>query len=558
MVGDVGRAALASALAPLRVAISEVEHLVEMLARKDVVPELIGGPDERKPLLVVDGHLYSQRQFALEARVAAALRTRLQKQASVWTPQNIKFELQAVAADPPIRGGRAARLSDEQQRVLAGALDQHLTAISGGPGTGKTSIVASLLRLLVRLGVPSASIALAAPTGRAAHRLEQAVKDQLLALTGGDPRDAALLAECPEGKTLHRLLGYIPSQDRFRHHPNHPLEESVIILDESSMIDLSLMDHLLAALRPDAHLVLLGDADQLPPVEAGAPFRELSNAASAFHLTQSYRMDQRDPAGRNIFNTAQRIQAGDFSGVEKELTIRSAAADVAFDGAELLVQDPTAFLQRWSDRLIGEDAFLTLARRTFAFSNTLADHADTAALHAIFTRLDRQRLLCVTRGDGPTSVDAVNRFLHQRLRGTLSFRDRAAFSPGAPVMVVQNDPEHDLFNGDQGVILRAHGGKLMAVFPHANSFRVFDPAEFSRPLELAFATTVHRAQGSEFDQVALMLPDRDVPLLTRELVYTALTRSRKSAVIVGSIDQLRTAIGRQLHRFSGLGDRLRG
>ncbi|MCA9554405.1 MAG: AAA family ATPase, partial [Myxococcales bacterium] len=233
-------------------------------------PVLAAGPEAHAPLVLEGEHLYLQRMLRLEDRLADALAARAR--APVSPPTDA---LADVLARPSVVGGRPVTLSEEQEAAVRHALGRRLTVISGGPGTGKTSIVVALLRAWVRAGVATTDIALAAPTGKAAHRMAEAVRGGLLTLEDPAPEDTALTARVPTPATLHRLLGYLPSTGRFAHHEHNRLSERVIIVDEASMIDLTLMERLVRAVHPEAHLVLLGDAEQLPSVDAGAVLRDV-------------------------------------------------------------------------------------------------------------------------------------------------------------------------------------------------------------------------------------------------------------------------------------------
>jgi exodeoxyribonuclease V alpha subunit len=667
--------ALGERLASLAARPAEIDaalRLVEGAAAGGPGFEAIGGPDEFKPLVRTGGYLYAQRMLRLEDRVVEALRGRLARRIdglgdpaagagaaghrdsespstpapragaaghrdseSPSTPAtgaadrtgsprrstsashaggDVPGVLAALLARPPVIGTKPVELSDEQQRAVLAAIERPLAVISGGPGTGKTSIVVSILRALVRLGVRVEAIALAAPTGKAANRMDGAIRSYLEAIPDPAGEDAALLAARPEPKTLHRLLGWSPSAGRFRHHENNPLAERVVIVDEASMIDLFVIERLLRAVRPDAHLVLLGDADQLPSVEAGAVFRDLlppagagagdPRVAASVRLTRSYRMDPSRPAGRAILTVARAIQAGRLEDVLDEpagnagsggtdatagnagsgrhddgpavprphapasaagpapervrIEPRSAAADVRFERVELLAGGPArhALLERWFDRNVR--AVPELERRWKRVYRRTPDGfpaEDRRELAEVFRHHESFRILCLARGDaGGTGAEAVNELLH-RFAGA-SGSDPI---PGEPVLVRRNDYERGLFNGDQGLVLRVSDGgaaRAMAVFPVAGGYEAFPLDAMRGDLDLAWAMTVHRSQGSEFDRVLVLLPDEDGPLVTRELIYTAATRARESVVFVGPRALLAVAAGRPIARDSGIGPRL--
>lgn len=553
------------------------------------VPGVLGVSGDYAPLILDGAFLYQQRMLFYEDRLSRKLGERLRRKPLAIPGAKIKTALADLLARPAEQAGAAVELSEEQQSAIRAALTSSLTVISGGPGTGKTSIVLSILRALIRLGVPVESIALAAPTGKAAKRLEESIRKSLSSVGRRDASDEAILAGCPKPRTLHRLLGFYPSSGRFRHHENNRLSEKVVIVDECSMIDLFLMDQLVRSVADDARLVLLGDADQLPSVEAGAVFRDLlppepstpadPRRRAVVRLTKNYRMDPSDPAGRAILTAANLVNSGDrealFAAGEERgplVTKRPSAEDVAFEKIELLdgiekAAIREAFFDRWyAERVRGLQDFDRLIHKEYrqgaaGFSET--DRADLARLQAHF---DSFRLLCVTRSDArPTGAEAVNGVLHARALAGRPAGDaapgRPAFLPGEPVMMLRNDYERELFNGDQGIVLRvaepgALSHRFMAVFPRGETFAAFHMDALRSDLELSYAITVHKAQGSEYDCVGLVLPESTLPLLTRELLYTALTRSRRSVVILGEKGLLQTAAEARIRRSSGIGEKL--
>jgi exodeoxyribonuclease V alpha subunit len=514
------------------------------------VPALVGAPGERKPLIVDGDFLYHQKVLVCETRLAAAIKARAGQPGP--DPQAVKAAVAEVAA-----ASRPA-LSDEQRAALAAALGRRLAVISGGPGTGKTTIALALGRGLVRLGVPAGELALAAPTGKAAHRLQESFHAGLAALPAPSAAEQALQSACPTAQTLHRLLGYSPATGRFLHHQNYRLAARAVIVDEGSMIDLSLMERLLRALRDDAVLVLLGDADQLPSVDAGAVFRDLSSLALRLH--KNFRTDQAQSAGRRISECAAAVRAGDAGRLATLLAPRTGAAALAFDGVELVPgTEREAVLERWyQDRIVALPEWNQLVEHEYVFGPEGFSLQDDDRLTRLHAHLARQRVLCVTR-ERPTGANPVNAFLHGLRAGPSD-----EFLPGEPVLVLRNDYDRGLWNGDQGFILSVkqpgHAVKPLAVFrlstAGASHWLVVSPEALGDSLALAYALTVHKAQGSEHDQILLLLPEQPLPLLTRELLYTALTRARHAVVICGSAEVLAAGTRTSLTRFSGLAEKL--
>jgi exodeoxyribonuclease V alpha subunit len=553
---------------------------IDDLTRRLSLDRVIGRGDEYRPLILADGCIYQHRMFWCENQLAARLRGRLATEdAASARPGDgaLDAALAAVLTRPAVIGNAAVTLSAEQEHAVRSAVGRRFTVISGGPGTGKTAIVVSMLRVLCRLGEPVDAVALAAPTGKAAHRMGASIRQGLLAVPDRDALDEALLAGAAEPQTLHRLLGYVPGMDRFRHHENNPLRASTIIVDEASMIDLELMERLLRAVPPETRLVLLGDADQLPSVDAGAVLRDLvlagaEDAGFALRLTHSYRMDPRNPAGRAILSAANAINRGDgdaLLGPDSDspgrLLVRTSPAELGWSGIELLDTEARLgpvheFVDHWHRTRIAAHAdFQRLATKTYCHDDGQWSAEDTADLAALFSLFEHSRLLTVTRRQ-ETGSEAINRRLHRRVIAAASVEYSPDFYPGEPVMMRRNDYERGLFNGDQGMVVRVSENgspqRFRLVFPRGDSFAVFSLDALRMHVELAFAMTVHKSQGSEFDEVALLLPAEEIPLATREMLYTGVTRARRAVVLVGAPALVAAATARPGERFSGLAAKL--
>jgi exodeoxyribonuclease V alpha subunit len=563
---------------------------------------VIGRGDEYRPLILADGCIYQHRMIWCENQLAARLRARLEA-ATGGAPGGeavIDPALGEVLADvlrrPAVVGDAAVSLSTEQEQAVRAAVSRRFTVISGGPGTGKTAIVATMLRVLRRLGEPVDALALAAPTGKAAHRMGASIRQALLAVPDRGPVDDELLAGGIEPQTLHRLLGYVPGADRFRHHENNPLRASTVIVDEASMIDLELMERLLRAVPPETRLVLLGDADQLPSVDAGAVLRDLMLAGTersggpgapggpgtgfALRLTHSYRMDPRNPAGRAILGAAGAINRGDAAALlgggggdtddseaPGRLVVRSSPAELTWYGIELLdtggaLDAVHELVDQWHrTRIAAHPEFQRLATKTYCPRDGQWSAEDSADLAALFALYEHSRLLTVTRRQD-TGSEAINRRLHRRVIAAASVEHSPDFYPGEPVMMRRNDYERGLFNGDQGVVVRVSESdgqqRFRVVFARSDGFAVFPIDALRMHVELAFAMTVHKSQGSEFDEVALILPGEEIPLATREMLYTGVTRARRAVVLVGAAALVTAAAARPGERFSGLAGKLAG
>ncbi len=508
--------------------------------------DVVGRPGDRRPFILDGRFLYQQRLLACEERLAAALRAR-RDGAPLAGDAAIEPALQAVAA------GAAPAPTAEQLDAVRAALSGRLTVISGGPGTGKTTIVLAILRALLRLGVSPAATALAAPTGKAAKRLEEAIRLGLQRLDPLAPPDDELTRPYPPAETLHRLLGWSPRRGTFVHHQNNRLAQKVIIIDESSMIDLSLMERLVRAVADDARLVLLGDADQLPSIEAGAVFRDLTPLAH--RLTRSHRVDAAARGGRQLGALARALRDGEPAAVEP-----APVAELTFEGAALVAPtEREALLERWYARQLAFDDRLAAAARhvyrTGEDGNFAA--ADREQLERLHAHVHRVRVLCVTHGR-PTGTVAVNDWLHRR-----HGNGAGPFAPGEPVMVLRNDYQRGLYNGDQGIVILFaedddRAPRLAAAFETRTGWQAWAVDGVGDALELSYAMTVHKSQGSELDAAILLLPDAPIPILTRELLYTAVTRARQGVAICGRAEVLAAGAAAPLVRSSGLAARMEG
>ncbi|MFT3670309.1 MAG: exodeoxyribonuclease V subunit alpha [Pseudoxanthomonas sp.] len=457
---------------------------------------------------------------------------------------------------------------DRQARAAALALRHALLLVTGGPGTGKTTTTARLLVLLAaqaRLsGHVPPRVALAAPTGRAAERMAESVRHATQALAA-QGLDADLLAALPTaGTTLHRLLGTIPDSPRFRHDRDNPLSYDVVVVDEASMIDLPLMAKLVDAVAPGTRLVLLGDPDQLPSVEAGDVLAAILGAAG-----EGDRIDAADAGALQgllgPMDDAGAAPASTFAGVRVHLqrgwrqsealqlaplasAVRVGDADVALSQLRGGTLAGVHFHEDLADPLEAERERLLTHFRALGQART-----PTEAL-AQSTRL---RLLTAVR-EGPQGARTLNARIERLLaEGGGAARATPGHFHGQLLIVTENSYRHRLFNGDIGICLRDATGTLVAWFPGdtADAPRGFHPAALPAH-ESAFAMSVHKAQGSEFDTVWLLLPARGNRVLSRELVYTGLTRARRELHVAGSDAVIREALSRHASRWSGLGWRL--
>ncbi|VXC20123.1 RecBCD enzyme subunit RecD [Luteimonas sp. 9C] len=563
--------------APQRLVEADIDWPAADIWRADLdASPWISQPDEADaesiadtPLVFEHGLLYLRRYREYERQLALGLR-----RIGAHRPKG--GDLDALAPlfaqlFPDARTG-----DDLQARAAAVALRHNLVLVTGGPGTGKTTTITRLLALLAALalqaGHPAPRIALAAPTGRAAERMAESVRKAVQALAAAGV-DAALLEVLPTaGTTLHRLLGTIPDSPRFRHHADNPLPFDVVVVDEASMIDLPLMAKLVDAVADGARLVLLGDPDQLPSVEAGDVLSGILRAAG----DGTGIADDDDAALQALLGAS-----GHRPGDDREPA--TAATDArAFPGRRIHLQRgyrqsaaldlaPLATAVREGD---AETALSLLRTGELAGvhfhegqSDPLAAHRDQLLAHWIaladtrdpaeaLARAGRLRILTAVR-EGPQGARGLNARIEELLGGTTRRGAGPGYFHGRLLLVTENSYRHRLFNGDIGICLADHSGVVMAWFPGDDPRhpRPFHPAALPAH-DSAFAMTVHKAQGSEFDTVWLVLPDRFNRVLSRELVYTGMTRARSGLHVVTGAPILRHALARHAGRWSGLGWRL--
>jgi exodeoxyribonuclease V alpha subunit len=347
------------------------------------------------------------------------------------------------------------------------------------------------------------------------------------------------------------------------------------------MLDITLMERLTDAIQPGARLIVLGDANQLPSVAAGSVFRDLVAspgdasgplAAASMRLEVNHRMKTENAGGRSIFFAARSINDGDtrfLNSVDEWNTPivarRSSPDQLTFAGVEFLTAAPHElgiFLDCWyAKRVRGGREIAELLAHEYLERDGRFDEAECNRLRRLFAHAGKSRILCVTRVF-ETGAETMNGRLYSRaIESAGVAAERAALVAGTPLIVLRNDYERGLFNGDNGIRLwvrRGNGPRAaMAVFPRGDNFAAFRFDAIRKSVELSYAITVHKAQGSEFDSIAIVLPEKPVAVLTRELIYTAVSRSRASVVIVGDEATLHHAIASRVERFSGLAERIK-
>jgi exodeoxyribonuclease V alpha subunit len=526
---------------------------------------------ESRPLRLLGSRLYLDRYWRHEAQVAADLRRRSTAEQPIVDT--------AVASSGLARlfGPGPAGADDDLQRLAAATvLLRRFAVVAGGPGTGKTTTVARILALLheqaAALGLPPPRVALAAPTGKAAARLAEAVHHEAASLDVDPTVRKALLAT--PASTLHRLLGWQPgSRSRFRHDATNPLGHTTVIVDESSMVSLSLMASLLAAVRPSARLVLVGDPRQLASVEAGAVLGDIvggPGGGAGLRLSAAARSALEGVTGRPVAAVDPGPEAVVADGIIVLRRVHRFGAGVAAVAEAIDGGDPdraVAALRAgaggvgWIEVAPEVDVsrapeLAGVRRAVVAAASAVVDAARTGDGRAALDALGSVQVLCAHRrgpGGAASWRSEIERWLRSALPGHGAGGSR--WYAGRPLLVTENDHALGVFNGDTGVVVDLGGGRLRAVFDRRGALLSL-PLTRLGSVESLSAMTIHKAQGSQFGAVVVVLPNPTSRALTRELLYTAVTRAQESLTLVGPEASVRAAVGRPIARASGLGDAL--
>ncbi|MTD12660.1 exodeoxyribonuclease V subunit alpha [Nakamurella sp. YIM 132087] len=569
---------------------------IAAVRRSPLTADLGAGPDlfgtwsddlteGSRPLRYDRGLLYLDRYWRDECDVAADLAARERSAGpsvdAARLDRAVVRYFRGPDGDPRTddHDDRAAELEawGITRRAARTAATRWTTVLGGGPGTGKTTTVARLLAVLTEISDPGAPgsrkpgsatgvapgplrIALAAPTGKAAARLQEAVTAEIGASVRPVAPEIADRLGALQASTLHRLLGAVGGRGlTFRHDRTHRLPHDVVVVDEASMISLTLMARLLAAMRPDARLVLVGDPAQLASVEAGAVLADIVDGLDGLDGAGSapvsgeevdgvpsggtvpgraagagiVRLEHNWRFGGDIALLATAVRRGDIDGATEILDASGSAVEFLPDGG-------TA----------GARADVVAAGRDLRAAAIAGDAA------AALRHLDAHRLLCAHRA-GPTGVDHWRRQVEAWLAADRGEPESGPWYPGRPVLITANDYPLGLFNGDTGVVVLDADGEPRVVFARGTGTVSFRPTRLDR-FETVHAMTVHRSQGSQFGTVTLVLPEVGSPLLTRELLYTAITRARNKVRILGDREAFAAAVARPAARASGLRGRLGG
>ncbi len=523
---------------------------------------VVGRPGDYRPLILDDhSRLYLYRYWEYEKILAEDLKRR-----GAGEIDEISFPL---LKDGLSRLFAAQKMGETDWQKVAAYVSvlKRFCVISGGPGTGKSTLIAKILALILeQAGDREIRIALAAPTGKAAARLQEAVQKgrEKLPVQDYDKEAIAIGAS-----TIHRLLGTISGSPYFRHNAENPLTVDLVIIDEASMVDLALLSKLVQAVPSDARLILLGDRDQLASVEAGAVLGDICNRGHAHGFSGAFCRRFEDITGDRINTSPEGESESDIRDcvvqLEKNYRFGEESGIGALSRAVNEGDGDTAL------NLLKKGKQIDIRWKILPSSDVLARELSKTIIEGykpylkvedplkIFQFFERFRILCALR-KGPFGVSALNSLVEQILKKEKLINPDRTWYRCRPVLITRNDYNLELFNGDIGIILPdpESNHELRVFFLSADgTLRKFLPARLPEH-ETVYAMTVHKSQGSEFDRILMLLPDRDTPVITRELIYTGITRARQGVEVWGKDAVFTKAVDRRTMRASGLRDSLWG
>ncbi len=520
---------------------------------------LVGGESELQPFILHDNKLYLQRYFKYETQFIEGIRRMISEEDADTAMQDISAQRDMILSLFP------AKKNDEpdwQMVATLSALLHRFHIITGGPGTGKTTSVARLLTIILYRN-PDARILLAAPTGKAAMRMAESLGNvEALFHREKINVNAAVISHIRSLKplTIHSLLGYRKNSIYFNHNASNPLPADVVIADECSMVDIALFAKLMETIGPDTKLILLGDKNQLSSVEAGSLFGDLCSS-----LPEGNIFDEKHLAFLSHFMDVKKLNAeaagkhlltGHITELRQSHRFNDAGGIGKFSKA--VIQHDEAVIREFDGdgnnqvSISGEAPGKMLE----SFAQQYADYIKFPDIAEALELMNRAKILCAVK-QGPLGVYKMNTFVEQYLAEQGLIKPDGEFYENKLIMVTKNQPEAGLYNGDTG-ILRMQGGVLRACFLNPEGGVLSVPPAQIDSWEPAFAMTIHKSQGSEFDEVMIILPPSDdSPILTRELLYTAVTRARKKALILADMEIVLSATRKHIRRISGIVNRIK-
>jgi exodeoxyribonuclease V alpha subunit len=553
-------------------------YLDKIAAEKDILPEayqkidlnndalgsipLVGlQGNDKQPFVIYENRLYLQRYFRYESSFLRCIRHFLENEKALLAERTALLQTQQSLIQRLFAGSAGNEADWQLAAAITGVLN-NFTIITGGPGTGKTTTVAKILAILYATD-PALKVALAAPTGKAAARMAESLRN-----TNVDADDV-LIEKFRELQpaTIHRLLKPAIGTPYFRHHRDNPLNYDVVIVDECSMIDVALFSKLLDAIDPRTRIILLGDKDQLASVEAGSLFGDLCQAQEHLNV---FSPERRQFINHFISNINRQIpvsheRSNDSHPLFQHLVeLRHSHRFTGNTGigkfSKAIINNDIPVISSFFPPLEDEQVVVDPSAAVTLFEDFIAGYAAFIREKDITTALkllNARRVLTAVR-EGPAGLYAVNKQIEKYLFDKKLITAHTEFYENRPVILTRNYYEHGLFNGDTGIIRPDENGVLMAWFEDSTGTLKAVLPGYLTQAETAFAMTIHKSQGSEFGEVLVLLPNSaDVPILTRELLYTAVSRARTKVYVQGSPEVILQAAGRFVERASGIASRFR-
>jgi exodeoxyribonuclease V alpha subunit len=527
------------------------------------MPLVAKNGDDRQPFVLHQGNLYIQRYFRYETSFVNSILSALKVEKKAASERLAALNAHATLIKKLLGADLSATVdvstfedpTDWQVAAAISGILNNFTIITGGPGTGKTTTVAKILSILFTMH-PELKVALAAPTGKAAARMAESLRNTKL--TPDSKLAEKFQALAPS--TIHRLLKWQSGTPYFRYNRDNPLHVDVVIVDECSMIDIALFAKLLEAIGPDTRLILLGDKDQLASVEAGSLFGDLCKSLSGLNLFTKDRLSFINgfipDAKRHIASTHQ--HNGDPHPLFEHLVeLRHSHRFTGFFGIgrfskAIIAGDPVILQESNEQVTIDVDYSPELFSTFIAGYTAFIEEKD---IRAALRQMNNLRVLCAVR-EGAQGLDAVNRTIERLLHDRKKIIVNSEFYENRPIILTRNYYEHGLFNGDAGIIRPNEKGVLMAWFEDSTGELKTVLPGYLHEAETVFAMTIHKSQGSEFDEVLVVLPNTvQANILTRELLYTAVTRAKKRVYIQGSMEVILAAASRHVQKASGIASR---
>lgn len=515
--------------------------------------ELVSDGQTKKPLVLDNNRLYLQRYYNYETRVLQKIEALIDDENWKETGQSlekIKDEVLKLFSE------NTSGQTDWQAVAAISAVLNKFCIITGGPGTGKTTTLAKVLSLLYKIN-PDMKVALAAPTGKAAQRMSESLKE-----SAKNFPEVASKFEMLEPSTLHRLLGYIKNSIYFKHNTENPLNYDLVIVDESSMIDLALFSKLLDAIGQKSRLILVGDKNQLASVEAGSLFGDLCMSQQKLNVFSPERIEFINSflSNQNSKISLEETDSNKHPLFEHIIELKHS---YRFEGKGGIGKFSKAIIENQSEEISSffdnkDDQILIdtdYSNEIFEkFAENFFTYIDEPDIEKALQKLNNQRVLCAVR-EGETGVYEMNRKIEKFLYKKSKISPGGQFYENQPVMITSNNYELGLFNGDTGIV---RNQKVWFQSSDSKTIKSF-PTAFIENAETVYAMTIHKSQGSEFEKVLCVLPENEQnKLMTAELLYTAVTRAKKKVIIQSSHEHILNCASKHVERSSGINYRFKG